>query len=61
MNTQIDESLYSRQLYVIGKDAMEKMMKSRILVIGLDGLGQEVVKNLCLTGVSQIYIHAIRS
>lgn len=57
MNTQIDESLYSRQLYVIGKDAMEKMMKSRILVIGLDGLGQEVVKNLCLTGVSQIYIH----
>ncbi|KAK6089881.1 hypothetical protein P3W45_001084 [Vairimorpha bombi] len=57
MNTTIDESLYSRQLYVIGKDAMEKMMKSRVLVIGLNGLGQEVVKNLCLTGVSQIYIH----
>ncbi|WUR04798.1 ubiquitin-activating enzyme E1 1 (UBA1) [Vairimorpha necatrix] len=56
MNSQIDESLYSRQLYVIGKDAMERMMKSSILVIGLDGLGQEVVKNLCLTGVSRIFI-----
>ncbi|KAF9764851.1 Ubiquitin-activating enzyme E1 1 [Nosema granulosis] len=53
---KIDESLYSRQLYVIGKDAMEKMMNSRILVIGMDGLGQEVVKNLCLMGVSHISI-----
>lgn len=54
---EIDESLYSRQLYVIGKDAMQKMMSSRILVIGLDGLGQEVVKNLCLMGVSHISIY----
>lgn len=53
----IDESLYSRQLYVIGKEAMEKMMNSKILVIGLDGLGQEVVKNVCLTGVSQVSIY----
>lgn len=51
---EIDESLYSRQLYVLGKEAMKRMMNSRILVIGLDGLGQEVVKNVCLTGVSKV-------
>ncbi|EQB60567.1 ubiquitin-activating enzyme e1 [Vairimorpha apis BRL 01] len=55
----IDESLYSRQLYVIGKEAMEKMMNSKILIIGLDGLGQEVVKNICLAGVSQVSIYDI--
>ena len=27
---QIDESLYSRQLYVLGEEAMKKMSKSRI-------------------------------
>lgn len=51
---EIDESLYSRQLYVVGKEAMKKMMNSKVLVIGLDGLGQEVVKNVCLTGVSRV-------
>ncbi|KAH9411767.1 ubiquitin-activating enzyme E1 [Ordospora pajunii] len=53
-DAEIDESLYSRQLYVVGKDAMRKMMRSRVLVIGLDGLGQEVVKNICLAGVSRV-------
>ncbi|ADM11226.1 ubiquitin-activating enzyme E1 [Encephalitozoon intestinalis ATCC 50506] len=51
---EIDESLYSRQLYVVGKDAMKKMMNSRVLVMGLDGLGQEVAKNICLAGVSKV-------
>ena len=30
----IDESLYSRQLYVLGHDAMQNMSKSNILICG---------------------------
>jgi hypothetical protein len=38
----IDESLYSRQLYVLGHEAMKKMGKSNVLVAGLSGLGVEI-------------------
>ena len=34
---EIDESLYSRQLYVLGHDAMKKMAKSAVLVSGMKG------------------------
>lgn len=52
--TRIDEELYSRQLYVLGHDAMRRMMKSKVLVVGLDGLGQEIAKNLCLAGLHAV-------
>ena len=39
---EIDHSLYSRQYYVYGKEAMEKMAKSTVLLSGLDGVGVEV-------------------
>lgn len=38
----IDESLYSRQLYVLGHDAMRRMASSDVLISGLGGLGVEV-------------------
>ena len=38
----IDESLYSRQLYVLGHEAMTKMSKSKVLLVGLRGLGVEI-------------------
>lgn len=38
----IDESLYSRQLYVLGHDAMRRMATSDVLISGLGGLGVEV-------------------
>lgn len=41
---EIDHSLYSRQYYVYGKEAMEKMAKSTVLLSGLDGVGVEVRK-----------------
>ena len=34
---EIDESLYSRQLYVLGHEAMKKMAKSAVLVSGMKG------------------------
>lgn len=39
---EIDESLYSRQLYVLGHEAMKRMGSSHILVAGLRGLGVEI-------------------
>lgn len=41
---KIDENLYSRQLYVIGHDAMQRMQKSNVLIVGLNGLGVEIGK-----------------
>ncbi len=38
----VDESLYSRQLYVLGHEAMHKMSNSNVLIIGLKGLGCEI-------------------
>lgn len=50
----IDESLYSRQLYVLGHDAMQNMNKSNILIIGMGGLGVEIAKNIILSGVKSV-------
>ena len=37
-NMHIDESLYSRQLYVMGHDAMRKMARSDVLIVGMNGM-----------------------
>ena len=39
---EIDEALYSRQLYVLGHEAMKKMNASNVLIGGLSGLGVEI-------------------
>ena len=44
----IDESLYSRQLYVLGHEAMKRMGASHVLVAGLRGLGVEIGKSSLL-------------
>jgi ubiquitin-activating enzyme E1 len=54
--SEIDESLYSRQLYVLGKEAMKRMANSTVLIIGLSGLGIEIAKNLALGGVRSLTI-----
>ncbi|CAI9743336.1 ubiquitin-like modifier-activating enzyme 1 [Octopus vulgaris] len=53
----IDESLYSRQLYVLGHDAMRRMAHSNILISGIKGLGVEIAKNVVLGGVKSVTIH----
>ncbi|KAL1311852.1 hypothetical protein AAFC00_001926 [Neodothiora populina] len=53
-NGEIDESLYSRQLYVLGHEAMKRMGSSNILVVGLRGLGVEIAKNIALAGVKSL-------
>ncbi|GHJ85862.1 hypothetical protein NliqN6_2264 [Naganishia liquefaciens] len=51
---EIDESLYSRQLYVLGHEAMRRMAGSEVLVVGMKGLGVEVAKNVVLAGVKAV-------
>ncbi len=52
--TEIDESLYSRQLYVLGHEAMRRMGASNVLIVGLKGLGVEIAKNIALAGVKSL-------
>ncbi|XP_043564560.1 ubiquitin-like modifier-activating enzyme 1 [Chiloscyllium plagiosum] len=56
-STEIDEGLYSRQLYVLGHDAMKQMKTSSVLVSGMRGLGVEIAKNIILGGVKQVTVH----
>ena len=53
-NGDIDESLYSRQLYVLGHEAMKRMGASNVLVVGMKGLGVEIAKNIALAGVKSL-------
>ncbi|WFC99050.1 E1 ubiquitin-activating enzyme [Malassezia yamatoensis] len=53
----IDESLYSRQLYVLGHDAMKQMSSSSVLIIGVQGLGAEIAKNTALAGVKSVTLY----
>ncbi|XP_066207217.1 ubiquitin-like modifier-activating enzyme 7 [Saccopteryx leptura] len=53
----LDEELYSRQLYVLGLPAMERLREAKVLLSGLQGLGAEVAKNLVLTGVGSLTLH----
>lgn len=53
----IDESLYSRQLYVLGHEAMKRMSASNVLIVGLKGLGVEIAKNIALAGVKSLTLY----
>ncbi len=55
--TTIDENLYSRQLYVMGHEAMKKMAVSNVLISGIKGLGAEIAKNVILGGVKSVTLH----
>jgi ubiquitin-activating enzyme E1 len=52
----MDKELYSRQLYVLGKNAMKKITNSVVLLYGLDGLGIEICKNIILGGIKKLII-----
>ncbi|KZP00032.1 ubiquitin activating enzyme [Calocera viscosa TUFC12733] len=54
---KIDEGLYSRQLYVLGHEAMKRMAVSNVLIVGAKGLGVEIAKNTVLAGVKSVTIY----
>uniref|UniRef100_A0A8C8RZ69 Ubiquitin-activating enzyme E1 n=1 Tax=Pelusios castaneus TaxID=367368 RepID=A0A8C8RZ69_9SAUR len=53
----IDEGLYSRQLYVLGRVAMQRLANAAVLVSGMKGLGVEIAKNIILAGVKSVTVH----
>ena len=54
---ELNEALYSRQLYVLGHAAQQSLAKSSVLVLGLSGLGAELAKNLALAGIKELHVH----
>jgi ubiquitin-activating enzyme E1 len=56
-NQNIDENLYSRQLYAIGLDTMKSLTKSKILISNITSLSTEIAKNIILTGVKMVTLH----
>lgn len=57
VNGDVDESLYSRQLYVFGHEAQRKLGSSSVLIMGLNGLGIETAKNIILAGVKSVTLY----
>ncbi|CAL8381639.1 unnamed protein product [Boreogadus saida] len=53
---EIDEGFYSRQLYVLGREAMQLMGEANILIAGMRGLGVEVAHNVILSGVKSVTV-----
>jgi ubiquitin-activating enzyme E1 len=53
----IDTNLYSRQIGTFGLEAMGKLMKLNVLIIGQRGLGVETAKNLILAGPKSVTLH----
>uniref|UniRef100_A0A8D2BUJ7 Gonadotropin-releasing hormone receptor n=1 Tax=Sus scrofa TaxID=9823 RepID=A0A8D2BUJ7_PIG len=56
-SVEIDDALYSRQRYVLGDTAMQKMARSHVFLSGMGGLGLEIAKNLVLAGIKALTIH----
>ncbi|XP_034543207.1 ubiquitin-like modifier-activating enzyme 6 [Notolabrus celidotus] len=54
---EIDDSLYSRQRYVLGDRAMHQMAQSSVFLSGIGGLGIEIAKNIVLAGVKAVTLH----
>ncbi|XP_065909784.1 ubiquitin-like modifier-activating enzyme 6 [Dysidea avara] len=54
---EIDDSLYSRQRYMLGDSAMKRMARSNVFLSGLGGLGIEIAKNIALAGVKRLTVH----
>ena len=54
---KIKENLYSRQIGTYGEEAMKKIIKLKVLILGLKGLGNEIAKNIILTGPKKVLIY----
>uniref|UniRef100_A0A6G1S3P9 E1 ubiquitin-activating enzyme n=1 Tax=Aceria tosichella TaxID=561515 RepID=A0A6G1S3P9_9ACAR len=59
--SDIDEGLYSRQLYVLGHEAMRRMANTDVLICGLGGLGVEIAKDIILGGVRSVTVHSTKN
>eukprot|EP01125_Pyxidicula_operculata_P004141 TRINITY_DN1601_c0_g1_i1.p1 TRINITY_DN1601_c0_g1~~TRINITY_DN1601_c0_g1_i1.p1 ORF type:complete len:1045 (-),score=324.97 TRINITY_DN1601_c0_g1_i1:139-3273(-) len=51
------ENEFSRLIGTLGKRALKRLQKSKILLVGLNGLGAEIAKNIVLMGVASLGLH----
>lgn len=58
MSIEIDEGLYSRQMFVYG-ESMNKICNANVLIINVNALGVEVAKNLILSGIKRLDVLAV--
>lgn len=58
MTAEVDQKLlqqlYSRQRYAVGAEAQKKYGATAVAIVGLEGAGCEIAKNLILSGVRQV-------
>lgn len=54
--TEDEAALYDRQIRLWGLDAQKRLRASRVLLVGIKGLGAEICKNLVLSGVKSVTI-----
>jgi len=52
--TDDEAALYDRQIRLWGVDAQKRLNESKILIIGMGGIGAEVAKNIILGGVKSV-------
>ena len=57
MKNGVDTDRYSRQIGTMGMTAMERLIKLKVLIVGMRGLGAEIAKNIILSGVNSVYIY----
>ena len=50
MEEKLDTNLYSRQIGTFGMETMGKLIKMKVLLIGMRELGVETAKNIILAG-----------
>eukprot|EP01018_Ginkgo_biloba_P026634 Gb_11430 [translate_table: standard] len=50
----LDELQYSRLIFTLGREAMEALHGSKVLIFGCKGLGAEIAKNLVLSGIGSV-------
>ena len=51
------QDLYSRQIGAYGLEAMLKLVKMKVLLVGMKGVGVEVAKNTVLAGVNTLTLY----
>lgn len=61
MESKIDESLYSRQLFTFGKDGMLSLKETNVLISNINGLGLEIAKCIILGGVKKVILHDVNN
>lgn len=54
--TKEDAELYDRQIRIWGLNSQQRLRNSKILIVGVNSLSSEVIKNLILAGIGSLTI-----